>query len=192
MIDLSKAILPRDIEVNDKAYPIHTDYRFWIGFASLAESEKNPYSFDFLYIDEKPEDRIEGFKKLVEFYNPLSPLPRKTTDEGNEKVLDYKLDADYIYAAFMQCYGLDLVDVKELHWHKFLALIKGLSKTRLNDIMGYRSWRKTKRTYEQDMMSLKTAWKIEEEEKLTPEEEAQIDAFLSQLKRPEKKENKDS
>ncbi len=184
MLDLSKALLPREIEIDEKAYPIQTDFRFWIGFSSKLNKNATTNNFDYLYTDEIPEDREKGIEKLIEFYNPKTELPRKTDTGTNEKVLDYFLDSDYIYSAFYQCYGIDLIEIKDLHWHKFLALLKGISHTRLNDIMGYRSWKKINRTYQQDMQALKTAWEIRNyvEEELSEEEQKQLDDFLSQLK----------
>lgn len=59
------------------------------------------------------------------------------------QTLYYEYDGDYIYAAFMQNYKIDLMETG-LHWHKFLALLKGLSGTMLNEIMGYRAYASSK------------------------------------------------
>jgi len=52
--------------------------------------------------------------------NPL-PMSKKA------KNYDLKYDAEYIYASFMQAYGIDLIEQQgKLHWYKFKALLNGL------------------------------------------------------------------
>lgn len=56
------------------------------------------------------------------------------------KVVDFELDGEYIFAAFLQDYGIDLIEQQgQLHWKKFLALFQGLSDdTRIKQIMQIR------------------------------------------------------
>ena len=57
-----------------------------------------------------------------------------------QQVYSFQYDDDYIYAAFLEQYGIDLQDVEDLHWWKFRALFKGLREdTEIVKIMGYRS-----------------------------------------------------
>jgi|SRR5690606_36344721 len=61
---------------------------------------------------------------------------------GNEKpILDFEKDAAYIYASFMQDYGIDLFEAQgKLHWKKFKALLFGLrDDTKLMKVIGYRT-----------------------------------------------------
>ncbi len=58
------------------------------------------------------------------------------------KVFDFEQDAAYIYAAFYQCYHIDLLSKagRKLHWHQFISLFGGLSEdTRLMQIISIRS-----------------------------------------------------
>ena len=49
-------------------------------------------------------------------------------------------DDDYIYAAFMDQYNIDLQDIEYLHWWKFKAMFKSLKEdNEIVKIMGYRS-----------------------------------------------------
>ena len=65
----------------------------------------------------------------------------------SEKVLDFQQDAEYIYAAFLQAYGIDLFrcqdrpgNTQTLHWWQFTALLASLpSDTRLSEIVGIRA-----------------------------------------------------
>lgn len=52
---------------------------------------------------------------------------------------DFNKDAELIYAAFMQTYGIDLAG-ENMHWWRFRALFKGLSKdTEFARIVGIRT-----------------------------------------------------
>ena len=56
-----------------------------------------------------------------------------------DRIYDFEHDDDYIYAAFMAQYHLDLQKVEYLHWWKFHALFRGLpSSAKIVEIMGYR------------------------------------------------------
>lgn len=55
-------------------------------------------------------------------------------------ILDFEEDGDYIYASFMQDYGIDLVKEQgRLPWKKFLYLFNGLSAdTKIKQVMRIR------------------------------------------------------
>ena len=55
-------------------------------------------------------------------------------------VLDFQEDGEYIYASFLQDYGIDLIEQQgKLSWRKFLALFDGLSdKTKIRTVMRIR------------------------------------------------------
>lgn len=73
------------------------------------------------------------------------PMPQPKRD--GPQLVSFLFDAKYIYAAFMQAYGIDLIEQQgSLHWAKFSALINALPddtlmrqiidirKTNLNEI----------------------------------------------------------
>lgn len=81
----------------------------------------------------------DDYSGILEFAFPQNVVPHYEHDNG-EDVLFYDIDGDYIYAAFMQAYHIDLIST-DMHWHKFLALMNGLpDSTRLSAIMGYRAY----------------------------------------------------
>ena len=55
-------------------------------------------------------------------------------------VLDFQEDGEYIYASFLQDYGIDLIERQgKLPWRKFVALFDGLSdKTKIRTVMRIR------------------------------------------------------
>ena len=98
MIDLKKASLPKAVEVDGRFYRVHTSFKYWLRFLELIEDKNTPPSdFDFMYIDDKPQSRLNGVLALIQFCNPPQVLPRITGGSG-ERATDYAIDADYIYA----------------------------------------------------------------------------------------------
>ena len=112
---------------------------------------------------------------LFSFSRPVSPLPRQL-NHTDVVALDYELDSDYIYSAFLSQYGIDLLEVEDLHWHKFLALMKGLKDDEIIcKIMSYRCYNKN--DAKKDVYAeLKRNWEIEY---TTPEEQEEIEKFSS-------------
>lgn len=104
-------------------------------------------------LSDKPfSERQEYMERILDIYvqmkeqtvydragNPM-PVPPKEHESGAE--YSYKEDADYIYAAFMQTYRIDLIEEQgKLHWSKFKALLSGLPKdTMFSQIMQIRGW----------------------------------------------------
>lgn len=90
---------------------------------------------------------------------------------GGEKVLDFDQDAGLIYAAFAQCYGMDLLGRDSgLHWWKFAQLLGGLPEdTRLMQVVAIRTRplpKPTKYNAEerQNLLRLKGLYRLEETE----------------------------
>ena len=161
MIDLSKALLPESVEVNGVYHPIQSDYRYGIIFFRMAYKERHAAAdYAFFFSAGMPDDTDAAVAALAAFYFPAEALPRREGQETGSPVLDYELDADLIYAAFAEQYGIDLVDTR-LHWHKFHALMKGLNGTKLNEIMGFRQYEAHPRDYETLMLDLQRAWSLE-------------------------------
>ena len=182
MIDLKKAKLPQAVKVGGRFFAIHTDFKYILRFRELLRDKHTPLTaFDFMYINEIPAGRLEGITAIYEFMNAPQELPRSTGEESGDIVLDYDKDAPYIYAAFYEQYGIDLVD-ERLHWYKFLALLHGLHDTGLNRIIAARLWKSNGKTgeYEKYQQKQYEAWRLPQPEDNEPDE-ALYD-FLSKLK----------
>lgn len=183
MIDLKKAKLPQAVEVGGSFFKIHTDFSYFLRMAELLHDKTVQYeAFDFMYIGEPPKDRAAGLQKLYEFMAPPRELPRRTGDESAEVVMDYTADADYIYAAFIEQYGIDLLK-KRLHWYQFCALLHGLHDTELNRIIQCRLWKPNGKNdeYEKTRQKQYEAWRLTQPDEKEPDEA--LDEFLSQIKR---------
>lgn len=184
MIDLRKAVLPDDVVVGGRRYGVKTDFHFWISFCEMQRESRDVVEYDFLYADmaDVPDDRMAGFEELRRFAFPRNELPRPTGDDDGTVYYDLVKDGDLIYSAFLQQYGIDLVDAS-LHWHKFLALFHGLRETKLTDVMGYRGWKRPSGNmgeYDREMEKLKAAWELEYE--MTDEETRKVKKFEDRLR----------
>lgn len=109
-------------------------------------------------------DKIRLFEAIFRDY--VDTGGKKT---GGEKALDFDQDAGLIYAAFAQCYGLDLVGKdRGLHWWKFAQLLGGLPEdTRLMQVASIRTRPLPKPTRynaeeRQSLLRLKGLYRLEE------------------------------
>ena len=175
MLNLTKRNgLPDTVEINGNLYAIDTDFRKWIRFSLETQCLKRGdyLEVSYLFKDEMP--MYCDILPLLEFCHSKSELPRERGVPSKEIAFDFEIDSDYIYAAFMSQYGIDLVDIEHLHWHKFLALFRGLKDDEvICKIMGYRCYEK--HDGKKDIYSeLREKWRIE---RISPEEQEELDKF---------------
>lgn len=83
----------------------------------------------------------EKIQLLNKIYEEQIRIPKKPSVGKRIRSFDFELDAEYIYASFLQDYGMDLVKEQgRLHWKQFVALFQGLtSKTKIKEIMRIRA-----------------------------------------------------
>lgn len=83
----------------------------------------------------------EQRSKLLEeiFRQKIQGRPRPNVGK-QQRLFDFEEDGEYIYASFMQAYGIDLIDQQgKLPWNRFLALFHGLpDQTKIREIMRIR------------------------------------------------------
>ena len=158
MIDLSIA-LPKTITVDGKAYLIKTDFREWLKFNQIVQKEGATLAdLTFLFKGSIPTSDFS--QPLLDFFSNENEVPNYK-DVGDDRVLDYLIDGEYIYASFMAEYGIDLIDIEYLHWHKFKALLIGLSdESKLKQIMSMRAYKKSNKTPEKIAQENKKAWEL--------------------------------
>ncbi len=65
---------------------------------------------------------------------------KKNIKSSNKKAMDYIQDSKYIYASFMQAYGIDLLEEQgKMSWMRFTALLEGLPEnTKLKEVISIR------------------------------------------------------
>lgn len=147
--------LPREVEINGKMYEINSDFRTSILFEQLIEDdeveeyEKGLMALNLYFNlnDLKEADLEEALNKIYWFYscgkdesyiNDSSNGKKSTKEE--EQIYNWDYDDEYIYAAFLDQYKIDLQDIEFLHWWKFKAMFNSLKEDhKISEIMKYRS-----------------------------------------------------
>lgn len=139
---------PTTVKIDGTVYPINSDFRTAIAFTMLMtdgdveEQVKIPLALAMFYpVEPLPENIEEALRQMIWFYRGGHEEPKKQARDvaPGEEVYSFEHDADLIYAAFLQQYGVDLHE-KELHWWVFRALFSALNdETEIKKIMGYRA-----------------------------------------------------
>lgn len=95
----------------------------------------NNWNIKLFSVEEKVELLNEIYKQCI------NAKKRPSARKSPMPVLGFEEDGEYIYASFMQDYGIDLIDMQgKLSWRKFLALFDGLSdRTKIKKVMKIRS-----------------------------------------------------
>ena len=143
-------LLPTSVNIDNKKYEINSDFRTSILFELLMrdnsiKDEDKMYMALELYYPIIPEDINVAIEKMLWFYRCGKDATKsrgngKGQGRSSTQIYSFDYDDDYIYAAFMDQYGIDLQDVEYLHWWKFKALFKALKEdNEIVKIMGYRS-----------------------------------------------------
>lgn len=146
--DLSTILKERigDIEFN-------TDFRIGLLFEMLMQDKKIPDKIkasQAINLYYQNPSQIKDYEKAIDdiiwFYSCRKSdykQKNKKAENGVQKeikIYDYEYDDEYIYSAFLQQYGIDLQDIKYLHWWKFKAMFNSLTDdTKIVEIMGYRA-----------------------------------------------------
>lgn len=133
---------PDVLEIDGKEYPIDTDFRLWVRFQGVLladDSDDEKVEKVFHMMDEigLPKSK-EAFDAMTSFY--VGATSENSTESGkNVRSFDFEQDSEYIFSAFLECYGIDL-STEKIHWWKFKALFKSLPEDcQICKIMGYRS-----------------------------------------------------
>lgn len=129
--------LPTSIKINGNGYKINSDYRLMLKIEDIILSDNKREETGFnalsLFYYDIPEDVGAAADRLVWFYRGGDTLEiakqksgRRSKQAETQKDFSWKYDWGYIYAAFLEQYSIDLIDIKYLHWWKFKALIDSL------------------------------------------------------------------
>lgn len=148
MANIILDVLPETVEIDGAEYRINSDFRISILFELLMQDDEVGKRQKLvqglrLYYPEIPHNVTMAVDKMIWFYRCGKETESGGHGSGSgraKQIYSFEHDDDYIYAAFLEQYGIDLQDIEELHWWKFRALFRGLSEdTEFVKIMGYRS-----------------------------------------------------
>ena len=160
MIDFTKAAKVRErpdsVLVHGTEYKIHTAFPHWVNFERVRIKKAVYADFDKLYKGKVPKDRETGYVELEKFWINEQPLPHPSKERSSVIVIDWKMDSEFIRAAFLEKYGIDLL-TNDIHWHCFLGLFHALKDTAINNIIEARMNKDKKDKY---MEKMREAWQI--------------------------------
>ncbi|MDD7793697.1 bacteriophage Gp15 family protein [Clostridium sp. 'White wine YQ'] len=141
-------LLPKTVEIDGIEYEINSNFRVSMLFELLMQdheiSDKDKiYQALELYYPILPKNIDKAIENILWFYRCGKDIV-KSKDSGKGKsitnIYDFEFDDDYVYAAFLDQYGVDLQDIDYLHWWKFKAMFKSLKEdNEIVKIMGYRA-----------------------------------------------------
>ena len=140
--------LPQKIMIDGIEYPIRWDFRVGILYELLmldeeVEGAEKPLLALQLFYPKIPEDWKKALDGIQWFYRGGEEdivHKKKKGVQKQKRIYSFQQDASYIFAGFLEQYGLDLTEIWQLHWWKFRALFHGLrGDSTFCKIMGYRS-----------------------------------------------------
>lgn len=148
MLWLTRSELPRNIEINDRAYSIDTDFRAWIRFEevvqddNIADGMKLLIASDFVSLDRsayEENSQEDIMDALFSFYRMYKPVLKASTSRNDEVAYKYTSDIGYVYSAFLQQYGINILTAN-MHWFEYKSLFDSLTdSTKFIQIVGYRT-----------------------------------------------------
>lgn len=183
MLDLSRKLTDK-LVIDDEEFPLNLSFDNVLRLFEMWRDEDVPEyvkpHFGIRILtgetleDFTVEEMSEVFNEVFEEHISLStvednhveydlagnPMRTIASDEPKEKApYDIRYDGDYIYASFLQAYGIDLFDVQgKLHWKKFNALLSGLPEgTKFMEVVKIRKWKPQKgdsAEYKEEMRKL--------------------------------------
>lgn len=120
---------PNQIKIGGKLYKINTDFRPCLKIMQAFEDSRLLWFEQraivcALLFDDIPDNLESAYNAAVRFLD----CGRPPTERTGNRVYSFVRDADFIYSAFLQTYGVDLRDPDtRLHWWKFCAMFSDLS-----------------------------------------------------------------
>lgn len=138
---------PTTVQVGGQEWSIHYDFRVGARFETMilnpeiSDEEKVEQALN-LYYPIIPSDAPGALDALLWFYRCGKDPGEEKSTGGRQKprrAYCFEEDADLIFAAFLEAYGIDL-SASDMHWWTFRALLLGLPRgCELVKVMGYRT-----------------------------------------------------
>ena len=126
--------LPTSVMVSGRLVRIRTDFRDYISLLDMLKDKDVKPVDKRLILSEYFLDDVEishpAIDALCDFMSAdFSDGESSQTGAVRQKNLfSFSIDYPYILSAFLRDYGIDLIDIKYLHWWKFRMLFDGLSE----------------------------------------------------------------
>lgn len=166
MLDLSRKLVD-ELVLDDVTYPLNLSFDKVLKlFAMWSDDDIPDFTKGHLALQMLTgakfeqfgiEEALEIFKQVFEEHIQLAQvteddveydlagnvMKKVSTDTGSaNRLYNIKYDGDYIFASFLQAYGIDLFEQQgRLHWKKFNALLAGLPEgTKFVEVVKIRSY----------------------------------------------------
>lgn len=138
--------LPTTVTIDGKVIPIKSDFKTSLKFSIMLENEEAPErrlykTLQMFYPNRKfCKNHVESaLKQALSFYSGgKTEEARSGKRQSSTHGFSFSCDAELIYSAFLQVYGIDLQTVN-MHWWRFLALFRGLPDCKFTQIVGIRT-----------------------------------------------------
>lgn len=142
-------IPPAAVEFEDRIYSLDLAFGKVLRYLDMVEDRELPetditeIALGWFLPDTKVSrlDPVTQAGLLAKIRKDFISFPhRSICGKKNAKTVDFRYDSGYIYAAFMQTYGIDLYECADtLQWCKFIALFSALpDDTAISQIMSIR------------------------------------------------------
>ena len=177
---------PTAVAIGGREYAINADFRDCLRIilafedGTLTPEEQQCVMLERLY-KEIPPNLIEACEMAVLFLN-CGESKRSDAAGSGARLYSFQHDADYIWAAFRQTYGIDLETVDFLHWWKFVHLFMNLREDCFFQQMIYLRRKKQKGALTKEEQRAYTDMRDILDLPLTEDEQETADEFMKALK----------
>jgi len=177
--------LPVSAEIGGREYPVNSDFRDVLEIiAILQDLEKHEHlrvllALNLFYeeFDEMPpEDYQAAFDWLIRFIS----LDEPEDDRPHAKLIDWEQDRSIIAAEINKVAGVEVRDLRYLHWWTFIGYFYGIGEGQLSFIVSIREkLRKGKKLekHEQEFYRNNRA-RVDFKQKFTQADEAALSKWL--------------
>lgn len=148
MYSLIMGSLPYSVEIDGMTYNINWRYRDMAQIEIILFSEEQPEekirkALSIFYGDFIPQNIDGAIEKMLWFFYCGKENKKSNEKKGarqKRRAYDLTVDSPYIYAAFREQYGVNLMTDFNLHWWEFSAMFECLNEsTKMSRIIYYRT-----------------------------------------------------
>lgn len=185
---------PTKAKLGNELFEINTDFRVGIRIMQLYEDkslnlyEKTEIMLCLLYKKKIPiELKEEAISKAMIFLDAGENINREDDIDlpKPKRLYSFTKDDKYIYSAIKKSHGIDLENIKYLHWWKFVYYFLDLDEKTLFSQMIYLRNQKNKGKLSKEekviYANLEKILELDDNEQYSEEEQKAIDKFMKGL-----------
>ena len=142
--------LPNTVNVKGENIKVITDFREYIRLLDMLKDQEldalqkfaiiQQYFLDDIVTDEEAISALSCFIMMDTNCVDVAETGDWPQEKPKKNLFSYSIDYPYILSGFLRDYGIDLIDIKYMHWWKFRMLFDGLSDdTEIKQRIMYRS-----------------------------------------------------